>query len=58
MDKQAKPPSIDRRTFAKTIAAAGIGMAVGSTTALAQGPVAAGPRKRYALVGTGGRSGP
>jgi predicted dehydrogenase len=57
MDEQTKSSSIDRRTFARTVTAAGIGVAVGSSTALAQGPVAPGRRKRYALVGTGGRSG-
>jgi predicted dehydrogenase len=57
MDEQTRSSSINRRTFAKAVTAAGIGMAVGSSTVSPQGPVAPGRRRRYALVGTGGRSG-
>jgi predicted dehydrogenase len=49
--------SFDRRTFVKAVSAAGIGIALASAGVMAQGPVAPARRKRYALVGTGGRSG-
>ena len=52
---------IDRRTFVKTAALAGAGIAMGSTLASAADPASAiasasgGKRKRYAIVGCGGR---
>jgi predicted dehydrogenase len=60
-------PPIDRRTFVKSVSAAGIGIALADTLASAQAapqsPASVSPpapqagRRRYALVGTGGRSG-
>lgn len=50
--------SLDRRTFVKTLSAAGLGVAVGAVpNAFAQTApaTAAAPRKRYAIVGVGGR---
>jgi predicted dehydrogenase len=50
--------TMDRRTFVKGVSAAGLGMALGATSALAETPGTSRPsRKRYALVGTGSRSG-
>ncbi|MDF9828218.1 putative dehydrogenase [Ereboglobus sp. PH5-10] len=52
---------IDRRTFAKTAALAGAGLAMGSTLASVADPAPAiadasgGRRRRYAIVGCGGR---
>src|SRR5688572_21324672 len=47
------PAGVGRRHFVKTLSAAGVGLALGGATALAQ---AGGPRQRYAIVGTGSRS--
>jgi predicted dehydrogenase len=54
-DLQAPTPiraGVDRRTFVKTLAAAGVGVALGAAPALAE---TASGRRRYAIVGTGGR---
>ena len=48
------PAGVDRRTFVKSLSAAGAGLALAAVpAALAQ---AAAPRRRYAIVGNGGRS--
>lgn len=44
--------AIDRRTFVKSASAAGLGLAVASQAPAVR---AAGPRRRYAIVGTGSR---
>ncbi|HEX2099273.1 MAG TPA: Gfo/Idh/MocA family oxidoreductase [Candidatus Synoicihabitans sp.] len=45
--------SMDRRTFVKSLSAAGLGLAVAGTPALAQ---SSSSRRRFAIVGTGSRS--
>jgi predicted dehydrogenase len=45
--------AIDRRTFVKTVSAAGLGLALGAPQAFGQSKPA---KKRYAIVGTGARS--
>ena len=45
---------LDRRTFVKAVSAAGVGLALGARLASAQATSAA-TRRRYAIVGTGGR---
>ena len=45
---------IDRRTFVKTVSAAGLGLALGTNSAAAEEPVA--KKKRYCIVGVGSRS--
>src|SRR5690606_18231680 len=45
--------AMDRRTFVKSVSAAGLGLAVGSRSLFSQTPHA---RRRYAIVGTGSRS--
>jgi predicted dehydrogenase len=47
--------TIDRRTFVKSVSAAGLSLALGASSLSAQ--QAADTRKRYAIVGVGGRSG-
>ncbi len=49
----AASAAIDRRTFVKTAAAAGVGLALGASLGAAQ--ITTGGRKRYAIVGTGSR---
>src|SRR5438067_11375426 len=53
------PLAIDRRTFVKTVGAAGLGLALGSNLEAAEAsptPAAASTRKlRYAIIGTGHR---
>jgi len=47
------PAGVDRRQFVKTLSAASVGLALAGTTALAQ---SAAPKRRFAIVGLGGRS--
>jgi predicted dehydrogenase len=49
----ASETSVDRRTFVKAVSAAGLSVAANGVSAQVKTP----GRKRYALVGTGGRSG-
>jgi predicted dehydrogenase len=45
--------AMDRRTFVKSVSAAGLGLAVSGSSLFAQGPSG---RRRYVIVGTGSRS--
>ena len=48
--------AMDRRTFVKSVSAAGVGLAVGGQPLFAQRSGNAGSRRRFAIVGTGSRS--
>ncbi len=50
----APQPAVDRRTFVKTVAVAGLGIAAGAFAAAPAEPAAR--RRRFALVGTGSRA--
>ncbi len=53
MSSELAPAGVDRRTFVKTLSAAGVGLALsGAPTAFAE---AIAPRRRFAIVGVGSR---